>query len=92
MDAVMSQSDYPYVIEKIKGIIHQMARPAMNHVNAGANLSFLFKGHFWGKECRFYPEPDVQLGDDTVSPDACVVCDPVKVHDLRIVGAPDLVI
>ena len=92
MDVTIKFTNYPYVIERIKGIIHKMARPSMNHISAGANLSYLFMRHFWGKECRFYPEPAVQLGDDSVSPDACVVCDLTKVHDMGIVGVPDLVI
>ena len=92
MEHVMKFPDYPYVIEKIKGVIHQMARPATNHIKTGANLSFLFMRHFWGRECEFFPEIDVRLGENSVSPDACVVCDLSKVNDMRIVGAPDLVI
>jgi len=92
MEGAIRLPDYPYIIERIKGVIHQMARPALNHIEAGDNLTMLIKKHFRGKECKFFSEPLVQLGADEVVPDICVVCDRSKLTKTRIVGAPDLVI
>ena len=92
MDTTMRLMDFPSVIETIKGKICEMARPAINHAEAGANLIWLFKNYFRGRECKFFPEPLVQLGDDEVVPDICVVCDRTKIKETRIIGAPDLII
>jgi len=92
MDDAMNFPSYPTVIEKIKGQIYKMARPAISHSRAGRNIKSIFHLHFRGKECEFFDEPQVQLGENEVAPDACVVCDPSKVTETKIVGAPDLVI
>ena len=92
MDEVMRHFDYPSVIETIKGKIYKMARPALNHIEAGARLTWLLMNYFNGKECKFLPEPTVELGENQVVPDICIVCDKSKLKKTRIVGAPDLVI
>jgi len=94
MDDAMTMTlpSYPRVIEMIKGQIYKMARPAISHVRASRSIFRILDNHFQGKKCEFFPEPQVQLGDDEVAPDACVVCDPSKVTKTKIVGAPDLVI
>jgi len=95
MDIVLNPPnlpDYPYVIEKIKGKIYRMARPAIPHIKVGTAIVGILYHHFRGKKCEFFLEPQVQLGEDVVAPDACVVCDLSKVQYAKIVGAPDLVI
>ena len=43
--------------------------------------------------CRIFSAPtDVFLGGDVVQPDLLVVCDPAKLSDRGIEGAPDLVV
>jgi len=92
MDDVMKFPGYFPVIEKIKGKIYKMARPAIPHIRAGTAIFGILIPYFRGRKCEFFIEPQVQLGEDEVAPDACVVCDPSKVHDAKIVGAPDLII
>jgi len=92
MDAVMNRLDFPCVIETIKGVIHQMARPNLNHIKASGKLYWLFMNYFIKYECELLAEPLVRLDDDEVVPDICVVCDKTKLKRTRIVGAPDLII
>jgi len=92
MDHVMEFPGYLPVIETIKGKIYKMARPAIPHIQATTNIYRILGNYFYGKDCKFFAEPQVQLGENEVAPDACVVCDPSKVRKTKIVGAPDLVI
>ena len=84
--------------ELIDGIPYAMAAPSVNHQQVAINLSAEFRIHLKGKKCRVFASPiDVRLnadkGDDTVvQPDLIVVCDPKKIIESSIVGAPDLVI
>jgi len=92
MDEAMNFPHYFPVIEKIKGKIYKMARPAIPHSRAKVSINRILGNHFYGRECEFFDEPQVQLGENEVAPDACVVCDPSKVTETKIIGAPDLVI
>ena len=92
MDNVMNFPNYFPTIESIKGKIYKMARPAIVHSWAGVSINRILGNYFYGKKCRLFNEPQVQLGENEVAPDACVVCDATKVTETKIVGAPDLVI
>jgi len=92
MDAVMNRSTYPRIIETIKGKIYKMARPALKHIEAGGNLNWFFRNYFRGRDCKYFSEPTVQLGESEVVPDICVVCDKSKLTETRIIGTPDLVV
>lgn len=92
MDVAINLPNYNYVIEKIKGEIYKMARPSISHIRASRSVFRILDNHFVGTSCEFFPEPQVQLGADEVAPDACVVCDPSKIMETKIVGAPDLII
>jgi len=83
--------------ELIDGVPYLMASPAPRHQEVMVNLSAEFRAHLKGKKCKVYTELDVRLNpdksDDTiVRPDLIVVCDPDKIGEDNILGAPDLVI
>jgi Uma2 family endonuclease len=75
----------PVAMSPSPGFRHQAVTVALT-VALGAFL----KGH----RCRVLAAPmDVRLSDvDVVQPDVLVVCDPRKIRETHIEGAPDLVI
>ena len=81
--------------EIIDGIAYDMsAAPVSAHQRIVSRLSAFFEPILNGKPCIPYPAPfDVVLSEETVvQPDFLVVCDPEKMIDTHISGAPDLVI
>ena len=89
--------------ELIEGIAYDMSpAPFRFHQKIIAELSVLLHDFLVGKPCEYYIAPfDVRLPDsdeadseiDTVvQPDIVVVCDPTKLDDRGMRGAPDLVI
>lgn len=81
--------------ELIDGEAHAMApAPTTRHQRIVQNLGVLLFHCFRGQSCRPFIAPtDVKLSDfDVVQPDGLVVCDPAKIGEAAIVGAPDLVI
>lgn len=81
--------------ELIDGEAYAMVpAPTTRHQTLQQNLSTLLGNHFRGKPCRPFLAPtDVKLSDyDVVQPDLLVVCDPKKIGEAAILGAPDLVI
>jgi Uma2 family endonuclease len=89
--------------ELIAGTAYAMSpAPRRRHQGLLGTLYGLLNRHFEGKPCRpyispidvFLPEADEELADiDTVvQPDLLVVCDPAKLIDEGIKGAPDFII
>jgi Uma2 family endonuclease len=81
--------------ELIAGEAYAMVpAPTTRHQSVQGNLFGLLFNHFRGKGCRpFHSPTDVKLSDhDVVQPDLLVVCDPKKIGEAAILGAPDLVI
>ena len=89
--------------EIIKGWRYrQSPAPMRKHQIISSALNRQLDPFFEGKPCQLYYAPldvrlpnldDQALGVDTVvQPDLLVVCDPAKLDDRGIVGAPDLVI
>jgi Uma2 family endonuclease len=89
--------------ELIEGRAYAMTpAPMVRHQQLLLNLIGLMLPYFGGKPCRLFVAPlDVRLpeegeGDDTVEtvvqPDLLVVCDPAKVDERGVRGAPDLVV
>ena len=91
--------------ELIDGIARLMSAPIIIHAKLSGNLfgkiwSFVKKRK--GKCEVFFAPVDVRLpkngeiADDkiytVVQPDICVVCDPSKIDEKGIIGAPDLVV
>jgi len=83
--------------ELVDGEIYLMASPSTKHQDILGNLVWKFREHLHGKKCRAFADLDVRLTwnktDDTIfRPDLLVVCDPSKIGESYIKGAPDLVI
>jgi len=85
-------------LELIDGEIRAMASPTFRHQEIVTILSQKFR-NFLGKgsKCRVATDVDTRLnfdkGDDTaVRPDFLAVCDPSKLKDDTVKGAPDLVV
>ena len=76
--------------------------PTWRHQEVSGALHYLLKQFFEGKPCRVFFSPlDVRLPnlnekneivDTVVQPDLLVLCDPAKLDEHGVVGAPDLVI
>ena len=80
--------------EIIEGVPCNMApAPALRHQLAAGNFHTLLKNKLAGEKCiPFYSPADVILsGENVVQPDVFVVCDPKKITEKNIRGAPDLV-
>ena len=81
--------------ELINGKIVMMSpRPVINHNRIIRNLTHIFETYLKGKRCEFFADGvDVYLTEkDHFVPDAMVVCDPNKIHNDGVHGAPDLVV
>ncbi len=88
--------------EIIDGVAYNMSpSPTPVHQEALLDLGAQLRSFLRGKTCRVFPELDVLLprcseGDNeihtVVRPDISVVCDPEKIVDNRVRGAPDFVI
>lgn len=81
--------------EMINGKIYmQAAYPATNHNRVIRNLSAKFYTYLRGKRCESFGENmKVVLNDKNYFiPDLMIVCDPDKIKDKFIDGAPDLVV
>lgn len=68
--------------------------PSISHQTVAGRCYARLERHLNGKPCRPFIAPtDVKLSDfDVVQPDVLVVCDPTKVTQTHIEGAPELVI
>ena len=80
--------------EMIDGKIVMMAPASMNHNRAVRNISNIFVNYLKGKTCETFTDgAAVYLTEeDYYIPDVMVVCDPDKVKDDGVYGAPDLVV
>lgn len=82
--------------ELIDGVIVDMGSPSGEHQDiAGGIFAQLFV-FLRGKACKARYEFDVQLDESNprcvFRPDIVIVCDPSKLRENRVVGAPDLII
>jgi Uma2 family endonuclease len=83
------------LLEIIDGVVYDMAAaPSTRHQIIAGNLFFALKDCFRGKGCTPFMAPlDVVLDDiNVVEPDLFVVCDPAKITERNVSGAPDLII
>jgi Uma2 family endonuclease len=88
--------------ELIQGQIRLMASPSPTHQKISREIAGELRNYLKGKTCQvFYSPLDVVLfekdknADDSQNvfqPDVFVVCDPNKITDKRIVGAPDFIV
>ena len=81
--------------EIIDGQVYDMTpAPSTKHQRVAGQIYHLIRNHLSaGHPCRVYIAPtDVVLAEDqVVQPDVLVVCDPSKVAEAAIFGAPDVV-
>lgn len=68
--------------------------PGFRHQDVCIAIGAELRSFLKGKRCRVLVSPmDVKLSEiDVVQPDVLVVCDPRKIKDTHIEGAPDLVV
>ncbi|MGA2546191.1 MAG: Uma2 family endonuclease [Rectinemataceae bacterium] len=89
--------------ELIDGAAYEMcAAPTISHQGSSVYFASLLFDFLRGKPCRVFPAPiDVLLPrpgqeddevDNCVEPDIVVVCDPRKIDERFIRGAPDLLV
>jgi Uma2 family endonuclease len=81
--------------ETLNGKIVAMSpRPATNHNIVSNNISNIFHNYLKGKPCKTFMDGiDVHMTeDDTVIPDALIVCERDKIKPDGIYGAPDLIV
>ena len=80
--------------ETIHGIPVMSPRPVINHTLVSRRIVRIFEDHLQGKPCVPFPDNvDVHLTEeDTVVPDAFVVCDRSKIRWGAVYGAPDLAV
>ncbi len=81
--------------ELIDGVAYNMSpAPSLKHQDIAGNIYLALRNALDGKPCRVFVAPtDVLISEyDVVQPDVLVVCDPKKLTDKNVQGAPDLVI
>ena len=87
--------------ELIDGVPYVMESPRVAHQDILMEFAYQIKTYLKGKRCRVFIAPlDVKLSGqidnrkefNVVQPDIMVVCDPDKITEKNILGAPDLAI
>ena len=83
-----------YWEEVIDGKVVMMAPARVNHHRVSGNIYRIFSSFLKGRKCEPFQDGVGVILSDTEQyiPDMMVVCDPDKVQDKGVVGAPDLVV
>ena len=90
-------------LELFKGKVFKMAGPNTRHQTVSGKLFLRIGAYLEKKPCKVFSAPfDIRLPvknrkrdneiTTVVQPDLCIVCDPEKIDERGICGAPDLVI
>lgn len=82
-------------MEIIDGVVYDMSpSPNVKHQEIVGHVYTHIREHLQGKPCKPFVAPlDIVLDDiNVVEPDIFVVCDPDKITEKNIKGAPDLII
>ena len=80
--------------ELINGEVVAMSPAASNHNRIATNISGIFWNYLDGKRCEPFGDGEIVYltEEDHFIPDFMVVCDPDKVKDDGVHGAPDLIV
>ncbi len=78
-------------VEIIDGVEYAMAPPRLSHKIVTGNIYGIIRDFLRKKRCKVFMEAGLVLGDDELIPDLMVVCDPSKIKEMYIEGAPDFV-
>ena len=80
--------------ELIGGKVTAMSSPSIAHSTVVENIHNIFRSYLKGRKCRtFSDHVDVYLTQkDRYVPDVTIVCNPDKIRENGIHGAPDLVV
>ena len=75
-------------------VVAMSPSPSVNHNRVASNIFYLFRHHLKGRKCEpFADGTDLYLTEEDIYvPDFMVVCDPDKVKQDGVHGAPDLVV
>ena len=78
--------------ELINGFVYNMAPPNLNHRRIQRRLTRVIDNFLRGKRCEVFFEVEVEFDEENkFIPDISIVCDPSKVGEENIKGAPDFV-
>lgn len=81
--------------EIVDGRVVMMATPTSNHNRVAGNIHTIFDVYLDGKPCEPFGDNEalfLEEGREEYRPDMMVVCDPEKVKNRGVFGAPDLVV
>ena len=80
--------------EIISGKVVMMSPARLDHLQVSGNLYHFFRDYLGGKTCRVFPDgAKLYLSErNQLMPDLMIVCDPAKIGETKIIGAPDLVV
>lgn len=80
--------------ELIGGKVVMMSPAASNHNRIAGNIYRIFSTYLLGKKCEPFGDGEIVYltDEDHFVPDFIVVCDPDKIKDDGVYGAPDLVV
>lgn len=79
--------------EIINGEVVMRAAASIPHIRIQSYLARKIGNYLEGKTCEVFPESKVVFDDKTsFVPDLLVICDPSKVKDTYIEGAPDFIV
>ena len=93
-DWLKIENDTSVRVELIDGKIYMFASPTWRHQAVLGEIYGQLYNHLRGKRCKVSLGPiDVRLEKDTVVvPDVIVICDPNKITNAGVNGAPDLIV
>jgi Uma2 family endonuclease len=102
-DEPLTYTEYAAIeerVELISGEVYAMSSPSADHQDAVLDIGSQLKSQLKGKPCKpfiapldvrlFYREDD--LDTTVVQPDVMIVCDPGKIAQGFIKGAPDFIL
>ena len=81
--------------EIIGGEVVMMSPPKSNHNRVKHNIAWIFESFLRGKRCEYLPDGEgLYLAEDADEyiPDGMIVCDPDKITEDGVFGAPDMVV